>query len=87
MEIKEISEKNFQVPAPNWSEDLRNYDEALLEKLFQTDFIKQHFIKEVAGQNYFKLNNWKRLFYIMTIGTLAIQSMKIVLDQLLIGNS
>ena len=37
------------------SEDLRNYDEALLEKLFQTDFIKQHFIKEVAGQNLFQI--------------------------------
>ncbi len=37
------------------SEDLRNYDEALLEKLFQTDFIKKHFIKEVAGQNLFQI--------------------------------
>ena len=37
------------------SEDLRNYDEALLEKLFQIDFIKQHFIKEVAGQKLFQI--------------------------------
>ena len=37
------------------SDDLRNYDEALLEKLFQTDFIKQHFIKEIAGQNLFQI--------------------------------
>ncbi|WP_429951072.1 DNA methyltransferase [Enterococcus sp. AZ101] len=37
------------------SEDLRNYEEALLEKLFQIDFIKQHFIKEVAGQNLFQI--------------------------------
>lgn len=37
------------------SEDLRNYDEALFEKLFQIDFIKQHFIKEVAGQNLFQI--------------------------------
>lgn len=37
------------------SEDLRNYDETLLEKLFQTDFIKQHFIKEVAGQKLFQI--------------------------------
>lgn len=37
------------------SEDLRNYDEALLEKLFETDFIKQHFIKEVAGQSLFQI--------------------------------
>lgn len=37
------------------SEDLRIYNEALLEKLFQTDFIKQHFIKEVAGQKLFQI--------------------------------
>ena len=37
------------------SDDLRNYDEALLEKLFQADFIKQHFIKELAGQNLFQI--------------------------------
>ena len=37
------------------SEDLRNYNEALLEKLFQTDFIRKHFIKEVAGQNLFQI--------------------------------
>ena len=27
------------------TDDLRNYDEALLSKLFEVDFIKQHFIK------------------------------------------
>lgn len=32
------------------TDDLRNYDEALLSKLFEVEFIKQHFIKEVAGQ-------------------------------------
>lgn len=37
------------------SDDLRNYNEALLEKLFQADFIKQHFIKEVAGQKLFQI--------------------------------
>ena len=37
------------------SEDLRNYDEFLLTELFQTDFIKQHFIKEVAGQKLFQI--------------------------------
>ena len=37
------------------SDDLRNYDEALLGKLFQIDFIKQHFIKEVAGQKLFQI--------------------------------
>ena len=37
------------------SEDLRNYDETLLTKLFQTDFIKKHFIKEVAGQKLFQI--------------------------------
>lgn len=37
------------------SDDLRNYDEDLLEKLFQIDFIKQHFIKEIAGQKLFQI--------------------------------
>lgn len=37
------------------SEDLRTYDDSLLKKLFQTDFIKQHFIKEVAGQKLFQI--------------------------------
>lgn len=37
------------------SDDLRNYNEALLEKLFQIDFIKQHFIKEVAEQKIFQI--------------------------------
>jgi hypothetical protein len=34
-------------------------------------------------RNYFKLNNWKRLFSITIIGILAIQNMKIALDYLL----
>ena len=37
------------------TDDLRNYDEALLSKLFEVDFIKQHFIKEVAGQKLFQI--------------------------------
>ena len=37
------------------SEDLRIYDDSLLKELFQTDFIKQHFIKEVAGQKLFQI--------------------------------
>lgn len=37
------------------SDDLRNYDESLLTKLFQTNFVKQHFIKEIAGQNLFQI--------------------------------
>ncbi len=37
------------------SDSLRNYDESLLKKLFQVDFIKQHFIKEVAGQKLFQI--------------------------------
>ncbi|EAD6024612.1 site-specific DNA-methyltransferase [Listeria monocytogenes] len=37
------------------SEDLRDYNESLLTELFQTDFIKQHFIKEVAGQKLFQI--------------------------------
>ena len=35
--------------------DLRNYDEALLSKLFEVTFIKQHFIKEVAGEKIFQI--------------------------------
>ena len=31
------------------SDDLRNYDEALLEELFKVEFIKQHFIKKSCG--------------------------------------
>lgn len=37
------------------ADDLRNYDEALLSKLFEVEFIKQHFIKEVAGQKLFQI--------------------------------
>ncbi|CUL64891.1 site-specific DNA-methyltransferase [Listeria monocytogenes] len=37
------------------TDDLRNYDEALLSKLFEVDFIKHHFIKEVAGQKFFQI--------------------------------
>lgn len=37
------------------TDDLRNYDEALLSKLFEVDFIKQHFIKEVSGQKLFQI--------------------------------
>ena len=37
------------------TDDLRNYDEALLSKLFEVDFIKQHFIKEVAGLKLFQI--------------------------------
>lgn len=37
------------------SDDLRNYDESLLSKLFEVEFIKRHFIKEVAGQKLFQI--------------------------------
>lgn len=37
------------------TDDLRNYDEALLSKLFEVDFIMQHFIKEVAGRKLFQI--------------------------------
>lgn len=37
------------------TDDLRNYDEALLSKLFEVDFIMQHFIKKVAGQKLFQI--------------------------------
>lgn len=34
---------------------MRAYDEALLSRLFEIDFIKQHYIKEVAGQKLFQI--------------------------------
>lgn len=37
------------------TDDLRAYDEALLSRLFEIDFIKQHYIKEVAGQKLFQI--------------------------------
>lgn len=46
---------NEELNRSKLSEDLRNYDEKLLEKLLETDFIKQHFIKEVAGQKLFQI--------------------------------
>lgn len=38
------------------SDDLRAYDEALLAKLFEIDFIKKNYIKEVAGQKIFQID-------------------------------
>ncbi|MFC6316423.1 DNA methyltransferase [Lapidilactobacillus achengensis] len=38
------------------SDDLRAYDETLLAKLFEIDFIKKNYIKEVAGQNLFQID-------------------------------
>lgn len=38
------------------SDDLRAYDEALLAKLFEIDFIKKNYIKEVAGQKLFQID-------------------------------
>lgn len=37
------------------SDDLRRYDEALLSKLFEVEYIKQHFLIEVAGQKLFQI--------------------------------
>lgn len=37
------------------TDDLRNYDEALFSKLFEVEFIKQHFIKEIAGNKLFQI--------------------------------
>lgn len=37
------------------SEDLRNYDEALLARLLEVEFIKEHYIKSVAGQKMFQI--------------------------------
>lgn len=38
------------------SDDLRAYDETLLAKLFEIDFIKKNYIKEVAGQKLFQID-------------------------------
>jgi len=38
-----------------FADDLRNYDEALLNKLFELDFINHHFIKEISGQKIFQI--------------------------------
>lgn len=38
------------------SDDLRAYDEALLTKLFQIDFIKDNYVKQVAGQQLFQID-------------------------------
>lgn len=37
------------------TDDLRVYDEALFSRLFKIDFIKEHYIKEVAGQKLFQI--------------------------------
>lgn len=46
---------NEELNRSKLSEDLRNYNEELLNALFKLEFIKQHFIKEVAGQNLFQI--------------------------------
>lgn len=38
------------------TDDLRNYNEDLLRKLFEVDFIKRHFVKEIAGQSLFQID-------------------------------
>ncbi|MGL9878673.1 hypothetical protein IGJ25_003265 [Enterococcus sp. DIV0240d] len=37
------------------SDDLRRYDQALLSKLFEVEYIKQHFLIEVARQKLFQI--------------------------------
>ena len=37
------------------TDDLRAYDEALLSRFFEINFIKQHYITEVAGQKLFQI--------------------------------
>lgn len=39
------------------TDDLRNYDEELLRKLFEIDAINQNYIKEVAGQKIFLIDS------------------------------
>jgi adenine-specific DNA-methyltransferase len=54
--LSSFAEKYFvreELNRSKLTDDLRNYDEALLSKLFEVEFIKQHFIKEVAGQKLF----------------------------------
>jgi adenine-specific DNA-methyltransferase len=38
------------------ADDLRAYDEALLTKLLQIDFIKENYLKQVAGQQLFQID-------------------------------
>lgn len=38
------------------ADDLRTYDEALLTKLFQINFIKDNYVKQVAGQQLFQID-------------------------------
>lgn len=38
------------------ADDLRVYDEALLTKLFQIDFIRNNYVKKVAGQKLFQID-------------------------------
>ena len=37
------------------AEDLRNYDESLLSKLFESTFIKQHYFKNISGEKLFQI--------------------------------
>ena len=56
--LSSFAEKYFvgeELNRSKLTDDLRNYDEALLSKLFEVEFIKQHFIKEVAGQKFFQI--------------------------------
>ncbi|KZB92453.1 type III restriction endonuclease subunit M [Bacillus sp. VT 712] len=56
--LSSFAEKYFvgeELNRSKLTDDLRNYDEALLSKLFEVEFIKQHFIKEVAGQKLFQI--------------------------------
>ena len=56
--LSSFAEKYFvgeELNRSKLTDDIRNYDEALLSKLFEVEFIKQHFIKEVAGQKLFQI--------------------------------
>lgn len=37
------------------AEDLRNYDESLLSKLFESTFINQHYFKNISGEKLFQI--------------------------------
>ena len=56
--VSSFGEKYFvgeELNRSKLADDLRNYDEELLSILFEVEFIMQHFIKEVAGQRMFQI--------------------------------
>lgn len=50
-----------EINRSKFTEDLRNYDEKLLKKLFEVAYIKKHFIKEIAGQKIFLFEQFEEI--------------------------